>query len=110
MSRSIPSTKTARVAARRFFEYGTRFGSPAVPEVRATESPAPASRIHVRQVPGDPGGRADPQAPPQARFPEGMDLQPDPVAEKRSPSGQPEQHRNREPPQVIRVASKSTAQ
>ena len=50
----MASTNTARVAARRLPEYGTRFGSPAVPEVRATESPAPASASgRLRVIPAD---------------------------------------------------------
>jgi len=70
----------------------------------------PGSRIHVREVPGDSGGRADPETPPQAPFPEGMDLQPDPVADSSGPAGQPEQGRDREPPQVIRGGSMGTTQ
>ena len=66
--------------------------------------PFPGGRVHVRQVPGDCGGRADPEAPPQAPLPEGMDAQPGPVTEDGGPAGQAEQDRDRESPEVIRDA------
>ena len=72
--------------------------------------PRPGNRIRVRQVAGDPGGRVDPEAPPQPLFPKGMDAQPDPVAEDGNPPGQPEEERDREPPDVIRATSKRGSQ
>ena len=73
-------------------------------------SPCPVFRVHLRQVAGDLGGRANPEAPPQAPFPKRVDPQPDPVPDEGSRPGQPKQHRDRGPPEVIRGLSQTTDQ